>query len=145
MQVAHDGNRWMVRLAEGEDLHTQLGALADTAGIRAGAVVMGIGMLGSASIGFWNGREYATRELATPHELLSLGGSIAVADGRPSVHLHASLGTPTHAVVGGHLVWGRVGILAEILVTGFPGRTFGRPMVESLGLRALDLEPGPTA
>ncbi|MCI4344216.1 MAG: DUF296 domain-containing protein [Thermoplasmata archaeon] len=134
----------MLRLSEGDDLHEKIGSLVDSAGVKAGAVVMGIGMLGSASIGFWNGREYATRELITPHELVALGGSLAMADGRPSVHLHASLAGPTHAVVGGHLVHGKVGILAEVLVAGFPGRTFGRPMVESLGLRALDLEPAPS-
>ena len=143
MQVVADGAKWMLRLNEGDDLHEQIGAFATSSGVRAAGVVMGIGVLSQASIGYWDGREYATRELTTPHELLSLEGSIAIADGRPSVHLHASLAGPTHAVVGGHLVRGRVGLLAEILVSGFPGRTFGRPMVESIGLRALDLEPGP--
>jgi uncharacterized protein len=144
MQVAAEGAKWMLRLSEKEDLHEQIAAFATATGVRAAAVVMGIGMLSEASIGYWDGREYATRELTTPHELLSLQGSIAMADGRPSVHLHATLAGPTHAVVGGHLVRGRVGILAELLVSGFPGRTFGRPMVESLGLRALDLEPPPS-
>jgi uncharacterized protein len=144
MQVVADGNRWMLRMSEGDDLHAKLAAFAESEGVRAGAVVMGIGALSSATIGFWNGREYALRELTTPHELLALGGSIAVADGRPSIHLHASLGGPDHAVVGGHLVRGAVGLLAEILVTTFPGRTFGRPLIESLGVRALDLEPGPS-
>jgi predicted DNA-binding protein with PD1-like motif len=144
MQRVADGNRWMLRLSEGDDLHVQLAAFAEAEAVRAGAVVMGIGLLATASVGYWNGREYATRDLSTPHELLSLGGSIAVADGRPSIHLHASLAGPDHAVVGGHLVRGKVGVLAEILVTAFPGRTFGRPLVESQGLRALDLEPGPS-
>ncbi|HZY70282.1 MAG TPA: PPC domain-containing DNA-binding protein [Thermoplasmata archaeon] len=143
MQVVADGTQWMIRLAEGDDLHTRLGEAAAAHRIHAGAVVLGIGQLKSGSVGFWNGREYAPKEFRSPMELLALGGSIAVADGRPSIHLHATLSGPDHSVIGGHLVLGTVGLLAEILVAGFPNRTFGRPMVESLGLRVLDLEPPP--
>ena len=144
MQVVSEGARSMLRLSEGDDLHERIGSFAESTSVRAAAVVMGIGVLSTASVGYWNGREYAMRELSTPHELVALGGSIAMADGRPSVHLHVSLAGPDHVVLGGHLVRGRVGLLAEILIEAFPRRTFGRPMVESLGLRALDLEPPPS-
>lgn len=143
MQVVAEGTRWMIRLGEGDDIHARLSEAADAHRIHAGAVVLGIGQLKSGSVGFWNGREYAAKEFRTPMELLALAGSVAVADGRPSIHLHASLSGPDHSVIGGHLVRGTVGLLAEILVEGFPNRTFGRPMVESLGLRLLDLEPPP--
>lgn len=140
MQAVAEGNHWMLRLDQGQDLFGSLADVARTHEIRAAAVVSGIGMLRDATIGYWNGAEYVRKELASPHELVGLHGSIAEADG-PSVHLHAALAGPDHSLVGGHLMRGTVWVLNEILIETFPGRTFGRPMDETLGLRKLDLEP----
>jgi uncharacterized protein len=141
MQAVQDGTRWMLRLDQGDDLFETLGTFARDHGIRAAAVVSGIGMLKAATVGFWNGREYAMHPVPEPHELVAMHGSIAEADGNPSVHLHVALVGPDHRPVGGHLVRGTVWVLAEVLIEEFPGRRFGRPMDESLGLRKLDLEP----
>lgn len=144
MQRVNDGSRWMLRLDEGQDLFAALAGFATDASVRAGAIVSGIGMLRQATIGYWNGREYSPKELTVPHELVALHGSFAVVDGAPSIHLHASVSGPDHGTVSGHLMRATVGILAEIYVETFPGRTFGRPMNESVGLRGLDLAPGPS-
>lgn len=143
MQEVNDGPRWMLRLEEGDDLFEGLGAFARRRQVRAASVAEGIGMLRRSTLGFWNGREYDPKVLETPHELVGLHGSIAEVDGLPSLHLHAALAGADHTVVGGHLLKGTVGILAEIYVATFPGRAFGRPLDESLGLRRLDLEPSP--
>lgn len=134
----------MLRLDEGEDLFASLAGFARDASIRAGVVVSGIGMLRQAAVGYWNGREYSSHEIAVPHELVALHGSLAIVDGGPSIHLHASLSGPDHGTVSGHLLRATVGVLAEVYVETFPHRTFGRPMNESVGLRGLDLEPGPS-
>jgi predicted DNA-binding protein with PD1-like motif len=144
MQELRDGSRWMLRLDAGEDLFDQLSAFARGAGIRAGVIVSGIGMTSHATVGYWNGREYVNEELAQPHELIALHGSIAEVDGGPSLHLHGAFGGPDHRVVGGHVLRARIGILAEIYVDTFPGAVFGRPMDEAVGLRKLDLHPGAT-
>lgn len=141
MQAISDGSRWMLKLVPGERLPDALAEFARRHEVRAAAVAMGIGQLVEAKVGFWNGSEYVPRSLTTPVELVSLSGSIAEADGEPSVHLHAVLGTPDHGAVSGHLLSGTVGLLLEVLVVGFPGRQFGRPFDESLGVRRLDLEP----
>lgn len=140
MQAVADGTRWMLRLDQGQDLFATLGDFARQHQIRAAAVVSGIGMLRDATIGYWNGSEYVRKDLAEPHELVGLHGSIAEADG-PSVHLHAALAAPSHQLEGGHLMRGTVWVLNEILIENFPGRVFGRPIDETLGLRKLDLEP----
>jgi predicted DNA-binding protein with PD1-like motif len=132
----------MLRLDAGEEIFERLTDFARRNSIRAGVVVHGIGMLAPTTAAYWNGREYAPKVLAEPHELIALHGSIAESDGNPSLHLHGALAGPDHQVVGGHLLQGRVSILAEIYVESFPGRTFGRPLDETLGLRKLDLEPG---
>ena len=143
VQAVHDPPRWMLRLDPGEDLFATLAAFAGREHVRAGVVLSGIGMLAKATVGFWNGQEYATTELAEPHELVALHGSIAEADGAPSLHLHAGLADRDHRLRGGHLVRATVGVLAEIAIEEFPGRVFGRPLDESFGLRRLDLDPGP--
>jgi len=142
MQTVRDGSRWMLRLDEGQDLFETLSAFAEKEGIRAGAVLFGIGMFRRAALGYWNGSEYVVHDVTIPHEVVALHGTIARADGRPSIHLHSALAGPDHHLVGGHLVRATVGAIQEIVIETFPGRVFGRPLVESFGLRMLDLEPG---
>ena len=140
MQAVSEGNRWMLRLDQGQDLFATLGDFAREHNVRAAAIISGIGMLKDAVIGYWNSSEYVRKELPEPHELVGLHGSIADADG-PSIHLHAALAAPDHQLVGGHLMRGTVWVLNELVVETFPGRVFGRPIDETLGLRKLDLEP----
>jgi predicted DNA-binding protein with PD1-like motif len=140
MQAVAEGSRWMLRLDEGQDLLATLTAFAQERKIRAAAVVFGIGMLRDSTIGYWNGSEYAKKAFPSPHELVGLHGTIADAEG-PSIHLHVALAGPDHSLVGGHLFGATVAVLNELMLETFPGRTFGRPLDETLGLRKLDLEP----
>ncbi len=142
MQTARDGSRYLLRLDDGQDLFETLSRFADAEGIRAGTILSGIGMLKTAAFGYWDGSEYQAHEIPVPHELVALHGTFARADDRPSIHLHAAAAGPDHRLVGGHLLRATLGVLAEVAVDTFPGRTFGRPLVESFGLRMLDLEPG---
>jgi uncharacterized protein len=141
MQTVHEGSRWVVRLDDGQDLFDALSGFARTHGIRAGAILFGIGMFRAASFGYWDGSRYQPHELTVPHEVVALHGTIATVDGAPSIHLHGAVAGPDHRLVGGHLLRATVGILQEVVVEEFTGRTFGRPMSETFGLRMLDLEP----
>ncbi len=145
MQVVREGERYVLRLDDGQDLFEAISSFAQWERLRAAAVVFGIGMFRKATLGYWDGTAYQPHEIAVPHEVVALHGTIAHADGNPSVHLHSALAGPDHRLVGGHLIRATVGILQEVVVDTFPGRTFGRPMVESFGLRMLDLEPGKNA
>lgn len=142
MQATHDGTRWMLRLDDGQNLFAALTEFAEREKVNAGTILFGIGMFRNAAIGYWDGSQYRPHELTVPHEVVGLHGTIARADGAPSLHLHAALAGPDHHLLGGHLLRATVGVLQEVAVETFPGRTFGRPLVESWGLRMLDLEPG---
>lgn len=144
MQRVRDGHRWMLRFADGDDLFDGLVEFATSERVRAGAVVSGIGMLRAATLGYWNGREYEWAPIEGPMELVALHGSVALAEGAPSLHLHAGLADRAHRLHGGHLKAATIGVVGEVLVEEFAGRTFGRPINEGLGLRTLDLEPGPS-
>lgn len=142
MQAVRDGSHWVLRLDDGQDLFQALTDFARKEDVRAATVSFGIGMFAKASLGYWDGTQYRAHEIEAPHEVVGLHGTIARADGQPSVHLHAALAGPDHRLVGGHLLRATVKVLQEISVDALPGRSFGRPMVESFGLRMLDLEPG---
>jgi uncharacterized protein len=142
MQAVRDGTRWMVRLDDGEDLLESLAEFARREDLGAAAVIAGVGMIRRATIGYWDGSQYRPQELTVPHEVVGLQGSIARAEGAPSIHLHVAAAGPDLRLVGGHLLKATVGMLEEVYIETFPGRSFGRPLVESFGLRMLDLEPG---
>ena len=141
MQAVREGDRYVLRLDDGQDLFETLSGFAQREGVRAAAVVLGIGMFRKATLGYWDGAAYQPLEIAVPHEVVALHGTIARADGNPSIHLHSALAGPDHRLVGGHLMRATIGMLQEVVIDTFPGRTFGRPMTESYGLRMLDLEP----
>ncbi len=142
MQAIQDGPQWVLRLDDGQDLFEALSEFADREKMSAAAVLFGIGMFQKATFGYWDGKQYQPLELTVPHEVVALHGTIARVDGAPSVHLHGAVAGPDHRLVGGHLIRATVGVLEEIVLTTFPGRTFDRPLVESWGLRMLDLLPG---
>lgn len=143
MQAVREGTRWVVRLDDGQDLFDALTEFAEREHVGAGAVLLGIGMFRRATFGYWDGQQYQPQELTAPHEVVALHGTIARAEGHPSIHLHGAVAGPDHRLVGGHLLKATVGMLQEVVVETFPSHTFGRPLVESRGLRMLDLEPGP--
>lgn len=136
-----EGDRYVLRLDDGQDLFETISGFALREKLRAAAVVLGIGMFRRATLGYWDGSSYRPLDLTVPHEVVALHGTIAVADDNPSLHLHSALAGPDHRLVGGHLIRATVGMLQEVVIDAFPGRTFGRPLVESYGLRMLDLEP----
>jgi len=143
MQRQHDGSGWILRLDDGDDLVPALTTFATEERVGAAVITSGIGGLRRLRLGFWTGQEYSIREFPEFAELIALHGSIARADNAPSIHLHVAIGRHDYSLAGGHLIGAEVANLAEIAVRDFPGRTWGRSIVESLGLRVLDLEPGP--
>jgi predicted DNA-binding protein with PD1-like motif len=142
MQAIHEGTEWMLRLDDGQDLFETLSGFAEREKVTAAAVLFGIGMFRKATFGYWDGKQYQPHDLAVPHEVVALHGTVARVEDAPSIHLHGAVAGPDHHLVGGHLLRATVGVLQEVVLTTFPGRTFGRPLVESWGLRMLDLEPG---
>jgi len=143
MQAVREGTKWVLRLDEGQDLFDTLTAFAEKEHVRAGAVLFGIGMFRRATFGYWDGTQYRPHELTVPHEVVALHGTIAWADGHPSIHLHGAVAGPDHHVVGGHLLRATIGVLQEVVLETFPSHSFDRPLEESIGLRMLDLTPGP--
>lgn len=121
LEVVEDGDVVVVRLHDGEDFHPTLLAALDRVGLRHGVVLTGLGMLRDFELGWFDApsRQYMKRTFTTPHELVSLNGTVAVTDdaeARTMPHLHAALAGHAHAVVGGHLFRATTAVLNEVAV-----------------------------
>jgi len=142
MQYGTDGNAkiLVIKLEAGEDVLDSLKAVFQKEGIRSAIILSGIGMLSSFELGYFDGQSHRTRAFTTPHELTSMSGSLAYVDGKPMIHLHATLGNESHQVVGGHFGDGKVGVLAEITVAVLDGVAMGREQNPRTGLFELTVK-----
>ena len=134
MQYRKSGNTWTVRLDLGEDIIAQLKKLCEDEGIRLGRVEA-IGATDRAVIGVYDleKKEYYPEEINEFMEITSLNGNITAMDGKPYIHLHATLVDQRHAVHGGHVVEMRVGATCEMFIT-VPEGEISRTRDEALGI-----------
>ncbi len=132
MFKARSGNFLVVRFEDGERFPDALREL----GIRAGAILGGVGMLRDLVLAYWNGREYVREPVDEPVELLSLQGNFGEREGEIVIHAHVVAGKQGGAAVGGHLMRATVHNTAEVIIVGLPGVAMER-RPESSGLVGL--------
>ena len=139
MDFKRDGNRLLVRLHTGEEIMQIVQQFAQEQKIK-NAAVIGIGAAENLDLGYWDRekREYARRQFADPHELLSLSGNLSWRDGSPFLHAHVLLANRDFAVTGGHLFAATITATAELQI--WPGELeLRREMDESVGMKLWDL------
>ncbi len=145
MDYTRKDDHIIVRLHPGDDVHKSLSKIVRTENIRGGAILCGVGMLRRFALGYFDGKDYSKGTYDTPHELISLQGTIAYAakgglrEGELVIHLHATLGDQEHKVVGGHLESGTVGVLSEIIMYCPGGLSLSRRHNPRTGLLELDI------
>lgn len=117
MQVKEQGDVIVATFTEGDALENLKG-LARRFDIHAAVILSGIGMLDSASIGYYDGSGYQTHTLDEPAELVSMNGNIGRErdSGDVVCHVHVALAQPDHTLVGGHLIDGEVMVVNEIVL-----------------------------
>ena len=144
MQVMEDGDVVVIRLHEGEDFFPTLLEALRRVDLRHGVILTGVGMLKDFELGWFDHatRGYVKREFPTPHELVAMSGTVAVAEGDgPSVvpHVHVAMAGPDLALVGGHLWKATVTVLNEVSIWRVEG-PMHRRLNPATGLMELDLE-----
>ncbi len=132
----------ILRLTPGLDLFKELKSLADATESRRIAVVSGIGSV--TDVAFRNLKAGIERpvsqektvlfETAGPYELLSIQGTVMPSAQELVVHLHALLGTPSGAVMGGHITAATVFTTAELICVELPLGNLHRRRSEETGL-----------
>jgi predicted DNA-binding protein with PD1-like motif len=105
MHFQRFGDRTEIRFESGDEFIGSLTAFAQAESVTF-AVFSGLGGVRSARIAYFNSetREYETHELNEQFEVISLIGNVALRDGKPFVHAHASLGRKDLSVMGGHVM-----------------------------------------
>lgn len=134
MQYRQFGNIFMVRLDLGEDVIAQLKKLCEEEQIRLGKVEA-IGAVDRAVIGVYDleKKAYYPEEIGEFMEITSLLGNITSMDGKPYIHLHATLADQRHAVHAGHVLEMRVGATCELFITVLDGKV-ARTRDEGMGI-----------
>jgi predicted DNA-binding protein with PD1-like motif len=86
------------------------------------AQLTAIGALSRAVLGFFDFSKKDYKRIAVDEqvELLSLLGDFALADGKPKLHAHVTVGRPDGSVRGGHLLEAIVHPTLEVIITEAP-------------------------
>ena len=134
MQYKRFGNTCMLRIDLGEDIVESLKKLCEDEQILLGRVEA-IGATDHAVIGVYDlaKKEYYPETIDEFMEIASLNGSVTAMDGKPYIHLHATLADQHHVIHGGHVLEMRVGATCEMFVTVFEGEV-KRRKDEGLGI-----------
>jgi predicted DNA-binding protein with PD1-like motif len=140
MQSKEKDGLIFVRLFPGEDIYRSLREVCRQHNVETAVVLSGVGQLKRFKLGYFREKgDYTPEELAKPHELLSLNGSISNQQGDYNFHLHVALGNEAKKVVGGHLLEGEVEVTNEIILLK-TDLTVTRKLEESTGLKGMFLE-----
>ena len=134
MDYRRYGNTYMVRVDLGEEIVESLKKLCGDEQILLGRVEA-IGAADHAVIGVYDlaKKEYYPETIDEFMEIASLNGSITAMDGKPYIHLHATLADQRHGIHGGHVLEMRVGATCEMFITVLDGKV-NRQKDEGLGI-----------
>jgi predicted DNA-binding protein with PD1-like motif len=139
MRYTRLGDSWILRLATGEEIVAAVAAFAADRKIDVGTV-MGIGVAYGAVLGHFDRAtwEYHRGTFPDEMEILSLSGNLAIKEGRPFPHLHATLGRRDFTTIGGHLFEAKAGATCELIIRPLAGY-LQRVKNEATGLFLLDV------
>ena len=134
MQYRQSGNTYTVRIDLGEEIVGSLKKLCEDEQILLGRVEA-IGAADHAVLGVYDPakKEYYPETIDEFMEIASLNGSVTAMDGKPYIHLHATLADRRHVIHGGHVLEMRVGATCELFVTVMDGE-IRRHKDEGLGI-----------
>ena len=134
MRYKQFGNTYLVRIDLGEEIIEQLKKLCVAEKVRLGRVEA-IGATDQAVIGVYDleTKAYHPEKINEFMEITSLNGNITAMDGKPYIHLHATLADQRHTIHGGHVLEMRVGATCEMFITVFDGEV-SRKQDKELGI-----------
>lgn len=135
------GRMLFSRLKADEDLAEAIKKRAEKSGVKAG-VIIAIGSLKSATLGYYREGKYKTIRLDGPLEIASCIGNVAVDEnGDVVVHAHVVVTNEKGEAFGGHLMKGSpVGATAELTIIEGLGLSLKRVLDATTKLKLLSLE-----
>ncbi len=134
MEFRRFDNAYVIRMDRGEEVMATLTALCEQEGIRL-ASVEAIGAVDRAVMGLYDvdKKVFHRKEFQEPMELTSLLGTVTEKDGKPYLHLHATLCDANMQTRGGHVNELHISATCEMVLRLLPG-SVGRRPDEATGL-----------
>ena len=134
MEFRRFENAYVIRMDRGEEVMATLTALCEQEGIRL-ASVEAIGAVDRAVVGLYDvdKKVFHRKEFQEPMELTSLLGTVTEKDGKPYLHLHATLCDANMQTRGGHVNELHISATCEMVLRLLPGSVGRRPN-EATGL-----------
>ncbi len=134
MEFRRFDNAYVIRMDRGEEVMETLTALCEREGIRL-ASVEAIGAVDRAVVGLYDvdKKVFHRKEFQEPMELTSLLGTVTEKDGKPYLHLHATLCDANMQTRGGHVNELHISATCEMVLRLLPGSVGRRPN-EATGL-----------
>jgi len=128
------GSTCIIRIDRGEEVVSTLIQFCTEHEITLGTV-QGIGAVNSVMIGLFETatKVYHTTTLSGDHEITSLLGNITTLEGKPYLHLHATVSDASHQTFGGHLTSAVVSGTCEVFIHIIGGEV-GRMFDDDVGL-----------
>jgi len=139
MKALRQEETFIITVDLGEELTSSIVRFATHEKIEA-AAVNAIGAVRDFELGYYrlSDQQYTRKRFAGIAELISCMGNIAIRDGKPFPHLHASVGFEDFTTAGGHFFSGIVAVTAEVWLRPLPKR-MERRHNQQTGLALLDL------
>ncbi|MEF2074674.1 PPC domain-containing DNA-binding protein [Consotaella aegiceratis] len=112
---------FVVVLETGDEVMESLQRVAETENLSA-AQITAIGAFSDAVLAYfdWETKEYGHIPVEEQVEVASLVGDIALADGKPALHVHLVLGRRDGSALAGHLEKAHVRPTLEVVITESP-------------------------
>ena len=128
MEFRRFKDTYVVRMDRGEEIMATLAGLCEKEGIRL-ASVEAIGAVDRAVVGLYDVGEkvYHKKEFREPMELTGLLGTVTEKDGKPYLHLHATLCDAEMRTHGGHVNELRISATCEMVLRLIPGEVGRKP------------------
>ena len=142
----HIGRVFVVRLEDGDVLPGCIERFAEEKGISAGHVIL-VGGIGSGEVvvGPRNSEERPPQPMLLPidgaHEVAGVGILAPNEDGKPILHIHASLGRSGQTLTGCLRPGVKTWLVGEAIIYEITGTHMVRKKDEASGFTLLDMEP----
>jgi len=119
LRILTGGSFPLLRFDKGDEFPSGLEQWCAMEGIRGAGILCGVGMLSGTDLGVFDGTNYAHCIFEEACEVLSLQGNVAIRDGKPFAHVHASISGHDFQAHGGHLFTGVVAVTLEVVLCVF--------------------------
>jgi uncharacterized protein len=139
MRYARLGDAFLVRIHTGEEIVGAITEFARAQSIDA-AEISAIGAAYGVTLGYFDRatKQYERKAVDEEVEIISLLGNLAMKEGQPFAHLHASVSGRDFRPYAGHFFEGRAGATCEVVIRPMKGYA-QRTRDDATGLFLLDL------